>query len=180
MRISLVALLFSFLPLGAQTPGGDERPETGSRWAAYALAAALGATGFVAGGFAAASASAANDDCEDLSCLEAAFYGAAALGTIGVSIGAHLGNGRRGSLPLDLAVAAGVWLAGIGPVIVSGDGDGPYALAAFVLVPVAQVLLTTEVERSRGRVRARSRRAAVSVGPLWATGPPGIVLRIGL
>jgi hypothetical protein len=135
----------------------------------------LGVAGFIAGGLAAGNA--AVGDCEDLGCLEAAFYGAAALGTVGVALGAHLGNGRRGDLLLDLATAAGIWVAGIGPILATGKGDGPYAVAAFIGVPIAQVVVTAAVERARGRTKARARRADLSIIPLVGRAP-GLAVRL--
>ncbi len=153
------------------------RAEVGSRWGAYGAAAGIGALGFVAGGLA---ASQVDQDCEDLGCLEAPFYGAALLGTIGVAVGAHLGNGRRGNLGLDLLTSAGIWGLGIGPIIASQSGDD-LAVAMFLAVPIVQVLLTTEVERATGRARVRqsAERLSVSLVPLAGRLGSGVALRLG-
>jgi hypothetical protein len=56
-----------------------------------------------------------------------------------MALGVHLGNRRRGSLPLD---------------VISG-WDGGVTTAAFVGIPIAQLAATVVVERASGRARAR-------------------------
>ncbi|MEN8144183.1 MAG: hypothetical protein ABFS14_04455 [Gemmatimonadota bacterium] len=142
-------------------------PEQGNLWASYGLATGIGAAGFVAGFIAAADAS--GGDCEDLSCLEAGFYGGALLGTFGVALGAHLGNRRRGNLGLDFATAAGIWGLGIGPLLLGGDTGGDGAAILFVAVPIAQVLVTAAVDRSVGRKREREHNGSLGLSVLPTT-----------
>ena len=144
----------------------SEFPTQGSRWASYGLATGIGAAGFVAGFLAAADA--VGGDCEELDCLEAGFYGAAALGTFGVALGSHLGNRRRGNLGLDFAVAAGIWGLGIGPLLLAGN-SGNGAAVLLVAVPIAQVIVATALDRSVGRKKERKRNGHVGLSVLPTT-----------
>jgi hypothetical protein len=162
----------------APDPPGQERPDEGSLWASYGLAAGVGILGFVAGGYAALEAT--KDDCAEFECIDPALYGAAIAGTIGVGIGAHLGNGRRGNVALDILTAAGIWGAGIGPLLIVGDPNNTYGTIMFVTVPIAQVLVTTAVERAVGRSKARKRRERVQADlvPVRVRGGAGVSLRL--
>jgi len=133
--------------------------------------AGLGVAGFFAGGYTGVLLSRGCDSHEYCS-LEAAFYGAAAGGTLGLALGVHLGNRRRGSFALDFLTGAAVWGAGIGLAAVS-DWDDTVVWTAFVLVPIAQLASTVAVERAVGRSRSRGRTAAFTVVP---TGPRGALL----
>jgi ABC-type uncharacterized transport system permease subunit len=109
----------------------------------------LGGVGFVLG---AGIAAAVAQDCtsSEYSVWEAAFYGAAAGGTLGMATGVHLGNGRRGNLLLDLLTAAAVWGIGIG-IAAASDWNNTVTRVAFVSIPVAQLTATIAVERALGR-----------------------------
>lgn len=97
--------------------------------------------------------------------LEGAFFGAAALGTIGLATGVHLGNDRRGSYALDLATAGGIWVVAIG-LLAAGDWPETATTVTFFTLPVAQLVATVAVERAVGDRRARQGHAPeLSLGP---------------
>jgi hypothetical protein len=156
----------------------QERPDEGSLWASYGLAAGIGVLGFLAGGYAVIEAT--KDDCDEFECLDSAFYGAAIAGTIGVGIGSHLGNGRRGNVVLDILTAAGIWGVGIGPLFTTGDPNHAYGTIMFFTVPIAQVLVTTMVERAVGRSKARKRRDRLQAEllPVQTRDGAGLSLRL--
>jgi hypothetical protein len=127
--------------------------------------AGLGAAGFVLGGLAGYGIARAGDDyCEDWCGFPEAMLGAAVGGTLGMALGVHLGNKRRGSFALDFLVGALVWGAGIGVVALS-DGDETVGTIAAITIPVAQLAGTIWVERSVGQKRSRSQDVAVSIVP---------------
>lgn len=167
---------------GVDRPSQDrrERPDEGSLWASYGLAAGFGILGFFAGGYAALEAT--KDDCDEFECIDTVVYGAAAAGTIGVGIGSHLGNGRRGNVVLDILMAVGIWGAGIGPLIIAGDPNNAYGTIMFISVPIAQVLVTTTVERAVGRSKARERREGprAALVPVRTRDGAGLWLRLRL
>ena len=78
----------------------------------------LGLVGFVVGGIAAVAIT-GNRTGDGIWDLEPLFYGAAAGGTLGMALGVHLGNKRRGNLALDIVTGAAIWGAGIGIVTAS-------------------------------------------------------------
>jgi hypothetical protein len=123
----------------------------------------LGLGGFAAGGLVGAVIA---SDCSggEWCQLEGAFYGAAAGGTLGMALGVHLGNGRRGSLALDFLTGAAVWGAGIG-IAAASDWDGTVSGVAFVTVPIVQFVSTIVVERAIGRSRSRNQNVTVSLAP---------------
>src|SRR6266571_5161210 len=95
-------------------------------------------------------------DCFEEYCeLEGAFYGGAAGGGMGLAVGAHLGNRRRGSFPLDVLTSGAVW--GVGYALMSSfadDGDGAGVVITAIALPPTQLLATVLVERAIGRSRA--------------------------
>jgi len=123
----------------------------------------LGAIGFVAGGLISV---AVTHDCRssDYCGLEWAFIGAATGGTLGMALGVHLGNRRRGNFALDFLTAGAIWAAGITTVAVVGNENVTYVM--FVLIPVTQLTATIAVEGSAGRARARREAARVSITPI--------------
>jgi hypothetical protein len=127
----------------------------------------LGAAGFLAGGLTAASFSrgcTSGEYCQ----LAAVFYGAAAGGTLGMAVGVHLGNRRRGNLALDFMTGAAIWIAGIA-VVSSSDWDEGVTKIAFVAIPAGQLAGTVAVERAVGRAWQTDKDVTVSVAP----GPDG-------
>ena len=116
-------------------------------------AAGLGALGWGAGALAGHFA---QGDCyEDFCELEGIFYGGAAGGGLGLALGAHLGNRRRGNFLLDVAASGAIWGAGYGLIrsFASRDDGVGVALTA-ILLPPTQLLTTVLVERASGRARA--------------------------
>ena len=94
-------------------------------------------------------------DCFEEFCeFEGIFYGGAAGGGLGLAIGAHLGNRRRGSFLLDVVASGAVWGAGyalLRSFAESGDGDG--VLLTAIVLPPTQLVATVLVERATGRSR---------------------------
>ena len=89
-------------------------------------AAGLGLLGW---GVGAVAGHAIQGDCFDEYCgLEGIFYGGAAGGGMGLAVGAHLGNRRRGSFLLDVLTS--------------------------IMLPPTQLVATVLVERATGRSRA--------------------------
>lgn len=82
-------------------------------------------------------------------------YGCAIGGGLGFAVGAHLGNRRRGSFPLDLLTSGAVWGAGYALLSHFNNTDdlGGILLTAIVLPPT-QLLATVVVERVSGHSRA--------------------------
>lgn len=121
--------------------------------------AAIGVGGFLVGGLAGiAIADCPGSDDDGFCALEGAFFGAAALGTIGLATGVHLGNDRRGSYALDLATAGGIWGAAIGLLAANGWPDTA-TTATFIALPIVQLVATVAVERAVGDRRARRSNA---------------------
>lgn len=120
--------------------GGLGRPVLGGL-----AGGALGAgVGFLAG-------LAANGSCEgDEVCVLPAFAGAILGETLGLPLGVHVAEGRRGSYPLGALASVGVTAAGLGLMSLVGD-SGPPAQGIAVMVPVAQLLASIAVERRTAR-----------------------------
>jgi hypothetical protein len=122
---------------------------------------AFGAMGFVAGGYLLAS----RDSCRgDDGCLESAFFGAAVGGTVGMAIGVHLGNRRRGNVWIDALAGATVWTTGmmIGRAL---HWRGETALYVLTAIPIAQMITMINVERAAGRAKDRSEGVAIGFVP---------------
>ena len=116
-------------------------------------AAGLGLLGW---GVGALTGYAVQHDCFGEFCgFEGIFYGGAAGGGLGVAVGAHLGNRRRGSFALDVLTSGAVW--GLGYAVMhsfaNNSDDAGLVLTAIVLPPT-QLVATVLVERARGRSRA--------------------------
>jgi hypothetical protein len=118
----------------------------------------LGGVGFLAGGAVgyaiASSCQAGTPNPDDWCAVEGTLIGAAIGGTSGMALGVHLGNGRRGSLALDLLTGAAVWGLGIG--IAAGakpDWGSPLFWTLSLGIPVGQLAATVAVERAVGRSR---------------------------
>ncbi len=96
--------------------------------------ALLGIWGVVVGAYAGL---AIDDDCSgsDVWCIPlGAALGAAALGTLGATIGAHLGNSRRGSFGRVLLISYATWGGGVAVAILAAHG-GSGALRRVRLAP---------------------------------------------
>ena len=116
-------------------------------------AAGLGLLGW---GVGALTGYAVKGDCFEEFCgFEEIFYGGAAGGGLGVAVGAHLGNRRRGSVALDVLTSGAVW--GLGYAVMRSFADksdeAGMVLTAIVLPPT-QLVATVLVERAIGRSRA--------------------------
>jgi len=120
---------------------------------ARVAAAGLGLLGW---GVGAVAGHAIQGDCFEEYCgLEGIFYGGAAGGGMGLAVGAHLGNRRRGSFPLDVLTSGAVW--GVGYALMSSfanDGDGAGVVLTAIMLPPTQLVATVLVERATGRSRA--------------------------
>lgn len=155
-------VLVAVVAAGASGVGAQVAPEPPlSR--PVLMGAGLGVVGFFAGGLT-ATYLARNCTANELCGLEAAFFGAAAGGTVGLALGTHLGNARRGSLPLDLATGAVVWGVGIAATVAGNNDDEARVWIGFVTIPIAQLASTVAVERGIGRARARRVRMSVVPG----------------
>ncbi len=158
-----------FILVAVATPGGvtaqstpaEERPPSPAT--SYLYGAGLGIGGFLVGGLIGgvlATDCTGHDQCE----LEAAFYGAAIGGTLGMATGVHLGNDRRGLLWLDMLTGAAIW--GVGYAIAAGSGwDSTVTTITFIAIPITQLVSTVAVERAAGRARDPDRDVTISVGP---------------
>jgi hypothetical protein len=120
----------------------------------------LGGVGFLAGGAVgyriASSCQSGTPNPDNWCAVEATLIGAAIGGTSGMALGVHLGNGRRGSLALDLLTGGAV--GGLGMVIAASsqrDHGGALTRTLYFGIPVGQLAATVAVERAVGRSRAR-------------------------
>lgn len=162
--LALVPCLWAH-PVAAQTaePEPADSTEAPRLGTVYAYGAAGGVAGFFAGGLVGLAFS---YDCtgDDYCGLRGFLIGAAVGGTLTMALGVHLGNDRRGSLPLDMLTGAAVWGVGIGTAAATGWDDSVTLIAA-IGVPMAQLLATTAVERATGRSREAKRSVSVYGGP---------------
>lgn len=85
------------------------------------------------------------EDCIDFCFGPGIIIGGLAGEALGVALGVHLVNGRRGSLPLGMLTSAGILTVGA-----IGGNDVPEML---VIVPVSQILAAVAVERRTDRRR---------------------------
>jgi hypothetical protein len=121
-------------------------------------AAGLGLLGW---GVGALAGNAIAGDCGVEFCrFEGIFYGGAAGGGLGLALGAHLGNHRRGSFPLDLLASGVVWALGYGAMAysVAQDNDMGRVITAIVLPPV-QLLVTVIIEGATSPPSAPAEKA---------------------
>lgn len=120
----------------------------------FLAAAGLGVLGW---GVGALAGHVIQGDCFGEYCeVEGIFYGGAAGGGLGLAVGAHLGNQRRGSFALDLLTSGVVWGAGYALMSsFANDGDGAGVLLTAIILPPTQLVATVLVERASGRSRAR-------------------------
>ena len=113
-------------------------------------AAGLGLLGWGAGALAgrAIQANCVGDLCE----VEGIIYGGAAGGGLGVAVGAHLGNRKRGNFVLDVLTSGAVWALGYALMrsSVNNNDDVGLAITAIVLPPT-QLVATVLVERATSR-----------------------------
>jgi hypothetical protein len=118
------------------------------------LLAAAG-LGLVGWGIGALAGHAIQGDCVEEFCeFEGIFYGGAAGGGLGLAVGAHLGNRRRGSFPLDFLASGAMW--GVGYALMrsfADKGDDSGVTLTAIVLPPAQLLATVLVERASGRSR---------------------------
>jgi len=128
-------------------------PEPGIH-APLLAAAGLGLLGW---GIGAVAGGLSQADCGDEFCVfEGVFYGGAAGGGLGLAVGAHLGNRRRGSFLADLVVSGAVWGVGYAAMrsfLDSSDDTG--VILTAVTLPPTQLVVTVLAERATGRARAR-------------------------
>jgi hypothetical protein len=109
-----------------------------------------GALGFIAGGVIGGYL-AEGSTCESDRCgLEEVFTGALVGEVVGIGLGAHVGNGRRGSALAPVAASLGVLLvAGV----VENQGGLPDGTLIFV--PMMQIAAAVITETAVGRARVR-------------------------
>jgi hypothetical protein len=72
------------------------------------------------------------------------FWGAAIGESVGLAVGAHVGNGRRGNLGEDLVASLGVGAVGVAIVLSLGE-------TGLLLAPVVQVAAVATTELTAGR-----------------------------
>jgi hypothetical protein len=135
---------------------GTERQQSASK--AVGLGVLLGGAGVLAGGVVgyaiASSCQGSTPNPDDWCAVEGTLIGAAIGGTSGMALGVHLGNGRRGSLALDLLTGAAVSALGVG--VAAGtrpDWGSPLFWTLSLGIPVVQITATVAVERAVGRSR---------------------------
>jgi len=157
-------------------PGQDSLNSKESKISVYKLTAAgiaLGVAGlFVGGGVALGTCDnyyhGDPEADDDLTCLGVAILGAGAGEAVGMSIGVHAANDRRGHLGCDILISTGYAIGllamlnrrGIGPFVFDQDG-----LTRATVVGVAgQLASVIAAERSLGRY-LKKRGGVVSLGP---------------
>jgi hypothetical protein len=101
-----------------------------------------GAAGFFTGAYTGGTLGGGNRVCGDDPCgLEGALWGAAAGVTVGLPLGVHVANHRRGSLGEELI--ASMAAAGVGLAAASATNSG----VPLLVVPVAQLSLSIAIEQ---------------------------------
>src|SRR5215510_8513526 len=135
-------------PFNAVFQRTDTPPNT--TLASFGAGAGLGIAGLLAGGAAGyALASSCSGHAENYVCfVPAIFLGAAAGGTFGMALGAHLGNRRQGNLAIDCLAGLGVWTIGIVTLVGTSTWKPPATTVLAVAVPVAQLVTTVLVEQA--------------------------------
>jgi hypothetical protein len=124
---------------------GSVPPQPGVGWPIVGGLLA-GTAGFFAGALVAGSIVEDSCDNEDLSCLLSGIaYGAVAGEVVTAPVGMHLGNRRRGNLPLGLAASAGFGAVGLAS---AAAVDDPWPL---VPAAVAQMVVGVLLERKTAR-----------------------------
>jgi hypothetical protein len=73
---------------------------------------------------------------------------------LGMALGVHVGNRRRGSFGLDVLTGAAVWGAAGIVIAAAGGWDQDLGFMVFA-VPITHLATTVAVERAVGRSRAR-------------------------
>lgn len=94
---------------------------------------------------------------EEFCAWKGIFYGGAAGGGLGLAVGAHLGNRRRGNFALDVLTSGAVWGLGYAMMrssIKNNDGLG-LGITAIALPPT-QLVATVLVERATGHSPAEA------------------------
>jgi hypothetical protein len=100
------------------------------------------AAGFVAGALIFRETS-----CNELDCLAPAFYGGLSGLSVGMPLGVHLANGRRGGYGPALAASLAIGAAGLGAAILA---DEPRFLVA---IPLLQIVSSIGIEQATSRER---------------------------
>jgi hypothetical protein len=104
-----------------------------------------GAAGFFAGAMVGGSVENRFFPCHcDDPGLMGVLWGAAIGESVGLAVGAHVGNGRRGNLGEDLVASLGMGAVGI--AVAFGVGE-----AGLLFVPVVQVVAVATTELTAGR-----------------------------
>jgi len=122
-----------------------QAPSEPSGTARVLVAAGVGLLGW---GLGAAAAYAIQRHCVGEFCaVGPIFYGGAAGGGLGLAVGAHLGNRKRGSFPLDLLTSGAVWGLGYLAMKYSIDqNDDTGVLVTAITLPLIQLFATVLVE----------------------------------
>jgi hypothetical protein len=155
-RTTGVAFVLALVLLILATPArGQDRPfpPEPTILAPIGLGAALGAAGAVAGGLIGFALDHTCDAGSSWLCIEpGGLAGIAVLGTVGASVGAHLGNRRRGSLGVVLLGSCAAWGAAL-ILALPIRLVGPEAFVVWLLaaVPIVQFGATVAIERITGR-----------------------------
>jgi hypothetical protein len=168
-RRVLLVLVTSLAVVGgvpAQTPGGGPGTKPILRadvsvLRPVAASIGLGTAGFLADGLAGGLVGAdctSGDQCEIGGVIGGGIVGMA----VGSALGAHPGNRRRGSFPMDMLASAGATAGVIGvSLVLVPDGFNPFLL----LLHVASIVASVMVGRSTGRKASlRMQTAVVPVG----------------
>jgi hypothetical protein len=136
-------------PVASAEPAQLSQAQSTDPWrngGSAALGAIVGGgLGLVAG---VAASSVFGQSCEELECLGVAILGGAVGSALGIGIGAHVGNGRRGNALATVGASLGVLLVA---AAVGSAGDMPGEL--LLAVPLGQIVaaVVTEVEVGKAR-----------------------------
>lgn len=133
------------VPVGARVGTGSIAEDGGASIGAMtAVGIAVGAAGLLVGGLVGGALA---DDGGDLDALSGILVGGAIGEAVGIPLGAHLANDRRGSYPS--AAAASLGLAGLGlAALGAAHYDAPASPVILVVVPLAQLAASIAIEHA--------------------------------
>jgi hypothetical protein len=146
VAVTLASVVFA----GSASGQDGSFPREPSILAPIVLGAGLGVAGAVAGGL---IGFALDQTCETKSwCVDpGGLAGIAVMGTVGASVGAHLGNRRRGSLGYVLLGSCAAWGASLLLMVPVALVNPVAASVGLLFVPLVQFAATVATERITGR-----------------------------
>jgi hypothetical protein len=154
-RPAAAQLLPDHVPSAASVPAGPADPvQDAARYredpgGAALGAIVLGAIGFVGLGYAGVALADCDQSYDDM-CGLGSFIGAGLMGeALGIGLGAHIGNRRRGNVVAPLGASVGLLLV----ALAAGD-EVNLPEGAVLLVPLAQIVAAVWAETATARSRA--------------------------